>query len=394
MYFVDIESKTMILLLPFRLGWIPLEAGHAIEDLDDYAPEPEVHAFLRSRLLNFPTDTLYELHYQMITLGKVFCSKSDPNCKACPMQSHCEYAENDGPSLHGRKRLKVWQYEDDIRVTTPQKTEKIKYSTDDRGQISYGAGGTGSAIVNIKHDWDKEDLPLEHLIGLRSTRVRNHRSVSRLDYVSNTMIEEMKTELCYLASQSLHCRMVPWIPVQLLRDCHSEEIRSIWDTLDEDELSMDLLTRFPTVPTEFNSTSSTMSIWDMEDIGNCSAQVMQAAKTYKYRQYACRANNFENAVAFSNLNKKNIDEVDLRREDVPKDDHVDMVDAHQKGAKAALSPSDPVSEEKMDNVTDLDSLIENLNQFEAEMEAVESSPTAETVENGQDTSSNSPNPNK
>lgn len=380
-----------------------MEAGHAIEDLDDYAPEPEVHAFLRSRLLKFPTDTLYELHYQMITLGKVFCSKSDPNCKACPMQSHCEYAENDGPSLHGRKRLKVWQYEDDIRVTTPQKTEKIKYSTDDGVQISYGAGGTGSTIVNIKHDWDEKDLPLEHLISLRSTRARSHRSVSRLNYVFNTMIEEMKTELCYLASQSLHSRMVPWIPVQLLRDCHSQEIRSIWDTLDEDELSTDLLTCLPTVPTEFNSTSSSMSIWDMEDIGNCSVQMMQAAKTYKYRHYACRANNFENAVAFSNLYKKNIDEVDLTREDIPKNDqnmknaemgNVDMVDAHQKGAKAPLSASDPVSEEKIDNVTDLDSLIENLNQFEAEMEAIESSPTAETVENGQDTSSNSPNPDK
>ncbi|KAH7615570.1 hypothetical protein Ndes2526B_g09681 [Nannochloris sp. 'desiccata'] len=90
-----------------RLGWIPLDAAESIEDLDDYAPEPEVHAYLRSRLLGFDAETLYELHYQMITLGKVFCSKHSPNCAACPMQKDCEYALHNGPSLHGRKRIKV-----------------------------------------------------------------------------------------------------------------------------------------------------------------------------------------------------------------------------------------------------------------------------------------------
>jgi endonuclease III len=90
-----------------RLGWIPLDAAESIEELDDYAPEPEVHAYLRSRLLGFDIETLYELHYQMITLGKVFCSKQSPNCTACPMQKECEYALQNGPSLHGRKRVKV-----------------------------------------------------------------------------------------------------------------------------------------------------------------------------------------------------------------------------------------------------------------------------------------------
>ena len=32
-----------------RLGWLPLEAEQKVEDLDDYAPEPEVHAYLHSR---------------------------------------------------------------------------------------------------------------------------------------------------------------------------------------------------------------------------------------------------------------------------------------------------------------------------------------------------------
>lgn len=34
---------------PYRLGWIPLDADASVEDLDDYAPEPEVHAYLRAR---------------------------------------------------------------------------------------------------------------------------------------------------------------------------------------------------------------------------------------------------------------------------------------------------------------------------------------------------------
>ncbi|KAL4855186.1 hypothetical protein ACK3TF_004177 [Chlorella vulgaris] len=89
-----------------RLGWIPLDAEQAVEDLDDYAPEPEVHAYLHSRLLGFDVETLYELHYQMITLGKVFCNKQAPNCKACPLHDSCEYSINNGPSLHGRKRVR------------------------------------------------------------------------------------------------------------------------------------------------------------------------------------------------------------------------------------------------------------------------------------------------
>ena len=38
---------------------------------DQYAPETEVHKYLHSRLASFDIATLYELHYQMITLGKV-----------------------------------------------------------------------------------------------------------------------------------------------------------------------------------------------------------------------------------------------------------------------------------------------------------------------------------
>lgn len=42
-----------------------------LQDVDKYAPETEVHKYLHSRLACFDIATLYELHYQMITLGKV-----------------------------------------------------------------------------------------------------------------------------------------------------------------------------------------------------------------------------------------------------------------------------------------------------------------------------------
>lgn len=50
------------------------ELGGVVQ-VDKYAPETEVHKYLHSRLASFDTASLYELHYQMITLGKV----SPPN---------------------------------------------------------------------------------------------------------------------------------------------------------------------------------------------------------------------------------------------------------------------------------------------------------------------------
>ncbi|KAK4409047.1 DNA glycosylase/AP lyase ROS1 [Sesamum angolense] len=54
-----------------RLGWVPLQ------------PLPED---VQIHLLN-----QYECHYQMITFGKVFCTKRRPNCNACPMRGECRH---------------------------------------------------------------------------------------------------------------------------------------------------------------------------------------------------------------------------------------------------------------------------------------------------------------
>lgn len=71
-----------------------------------YAPELEVHKYLKERLSHFDFDTLYELHYLMITMGKVFCTKSDPRCSACPLRNKCEYACNGGKRFSRTVKIK------------------------------------------------------------------------------------------------------------------------------------------------------------------------------------------------------------------------------------------------------------------------------------------------
>ncbi|KAI7727465.1 hypothetical protein M8C21_017469 [Ambrosia artemisiifolia] len=54
-----------------RLGWIPIEKlpdGVFLHQLKEY-----------------------ELHCQMITFGKVFCTKKKPNCTSCPLKNDCKH---------------------------------------------------------------------------------------------------------------------------------------------------------------------------------------------------------------------------------------------------------------------------------------------------------------
>ena len=83
-----------------RLGWVPLQAEQALEELREYANAAEVYDYLKERLsTSFSVETLYELHYHMITLGKVFCAKQSPHCSACPARTMCEYSINNGKRL-------------------------------------------------------------------------------------------------------------------------------------------------------------------------------------------------------------------------------------------------------------------------------------------------------
>ncbi|KAF8397816.1 hypothetical protein HHK36_016740 [Tetracentron sinense] len=77
-----------------RLGWVPIQPlpeSLQLHLLELYPVLESIQKFLWPRLCKLDQRTLYELHYQMITFGKVFCTKSKPNCNACPMRGECKH---------------------------------------------------------------------------------------------------------------------------------------------------------------------------------------------------------------------------------------------------------------------------------------------------------------
>ncbi|KAG1369661.1 protein ROS1A [Cocos nucifera] len=77
-----------------RLGWVPLRPlpeSLQLHLLELYPILETIQKYLWPRLCKLDQRTLYELHYQMITFGKVFCTKSKPNCNACPMRGECKH---------------------------------------------------------------------------------------------------------------------------------------------------------------------------------------------------------------------------------------------------------------------------------------------------------------
>ncbi|XP_022731590.1 DEMETER-like protein 2 [Durio zibethinus] len=77
-----------------RLGWVPLQElpdELKIHLLELYPIQNSIQIYLWPRLCTFQQELLYELHYQMITFGKVFCTKKNPNCNECPMRGDCSH---------------------------------------------------------------------------------------------------------------------------------------------------------------------------------------------------------------------------------------------------------------------------------------------------------------
>ncbi|KAF3795397.1 ROS1 protein [Nymphaea thermarum] len=77
-----------------RLGWVPLQPlpeSLQLHLLELYPILETIQKYLWPRLCKLDQRTLYELHYQLITFGKVFCTKSRPNCNACPMRGECKH---------------------------------------------------------------------------------------------------------------------------------------------------------------------------------------------------------------------------------------------------------------------------------------------------------------
>ncbi|KAL0417631.1 UNVERIFIED_CONTAM: DNA glycosylase/AP lyase ROS1 [Sesamum radiatum] len=69
---------------------VPTVRYHPKIYLAPHVPAPGANILLVP-LLNTVTLHRYECHYQMITFGKVFCTKRRPNCNACPMRGECRH---------------------------------------------------------------------------------------------------------------------------------------------------------------------------------------------------------------------------------------------------------------------------------------------------------------
>ncbi|XP_073276881.1 uncharacterized protein [Primulina huaijiensis] len=108
-----------------RLGWVPLQPlpeSLQLHLLEMYPIMESIQKYLWPRLCKLDQKILYELHYQMITFGKVFCTKNKPNCNACPMRGECRHFASAFASavqdlLFQHQRRKVSHL--------PQKTEKL-----------------------------------------------------------------------------------------------------------------------------------------------------------------------------------------------------------------------------------------------------------------------------
>ncbi|KAJ0020769.1 hypothetical protein Pint_31971 [Pistacia integerrima] len=77
-----------------RLGWVPIQPlpeQMQIHLLEQYPVMDNIQKYLWPRLCHLDQRTLYELHYQLITFGKVFCTKKNPHCSACPMRGECKH---------------------------------------------------------------------------------------------------------------------------------------------------------------------------------------------------------------------------------------------------------------------------------------------------------------
>ncbi|XP_060965803.1 protein ROS1A isoform X2 [Cannabis sativa] len=77
-----------------RLGWVPLEPlpeEVQIHLLQELPVMDSIQKYLWPRLQTMDQQTLYQLHYHLITFGKVYCTKRNPNCNACPMRAECRH---------------------------------------------------------------------------------------------------------------------------------------------------------------------------------------------------------------------------------------------------------------------------------------------------------------
>ncbi|VFQ98687.1 unnamed protein product [Cuscuta campestris] len=101
---------TNIARIAVRLGWVPLEplpGDLQIHLLEQYPQMDAIQKYLWPRLCSLDKNILYVLHYQLITFGKVICTKKNPNCNACPLRAECRHLASAFARGDNRNLLKL-----------------------------------------------------------------------------------------------------------------------------------------------------------------------------------------------------------------------------------------------------------------------------------------------
>ena len=221
----------------------------------------------------------------MITLGKVFCSKANPNCKACPMQKECEYALNNGPSLHGRKRTKVTPTvgsgEHDGNGANIERKLAAASRADGHSSGNSVHWRTQQKLERLARELEEhqrrystlslDELVSRHSKGLRTYGLRRPRGMEGVE--ASDSLPRLKVELSLQARLHRHnhslFKPIRWFPIAPLRNDPAVS-PSIWDIEDLNELAgMKSWQRVPDGKTPFpNGTADTRpdtaSIWDLE----------------------------------------------------------------------------------------------------------------------------------
>ncbi|WOL08612.1 hypothetical protein Cni_G17365 [Canna indica] len=138
-----------------RLGWVPLQPlpeSLQLHLLELYPMLETIQKYLWPRLCKLDQRTLYELHYQLITFGKVFCTKSKPNCNACPMRGECKHFA----SAFASSRLKLTGPEEkslvssNMFIASEENHARLLNPTQHIYQLEGNSNLTGSVLENCE----------------------------------------------------------------------------------------------------------------------------------------------------------------------------------------------------------------------------------------------------
>ncbi|MBU1660307.1 MAG: endonuclease III [Chloroflexi bacterium] len=101
MQFKGVGPKTASIVLQFSLGMPAFPVDTHIYRVSGRLglrpPKMSVEKAHQHLAAQFPTETYYAAHLNIIRLGREICQARKPRCEACPMQDLCEYyTENFG----------------------------------------------------------------------------------------------------------------------------------------------------------------------------------------------------------------------------------------------------------------------------------------------------------